>query len=351
MNAMDLITGLNEIQDSLITDAEAFRSQVRHTPHLSGRKLWLAAAIITLLLLLVGCAVVYVVSSADWYANRWYPKFFSGDQSTAAVDDLTESQQEVWEHGLIKIDQSVTCNGYTITLESGISDGCRMLVKYRIDAPDGIILDADTYFIHFTTDMQLPSVPNGNFALGSYGSEPLSDNDPGDGSISQLFEWILQPPEGSDFSITDGSLWTITFQSIQAENGSGENYERKTICEGTWKFNITFSDDLLVTQSVELLDKPVHCSAVRSFRNGHFPLKVKVTSFELRALSATVCYNIPLTGFWDGVRLNPICLVMQDGTRIEARFKTFINRGDHAECLYLFDRPVAAEDVAYIDFP
>ena len=82
-----------------------------------------------------------------------------------------------------------------------------------------------------------------------------------------------------------------------------------------------------------------------------FPLKVKVTSFELRALSAAVRYNKPLTGFWDNVQLNPIYLVMKDGTRIEAHFKTFINRGDHAECLYLFDRPVAAEDVAYVDFP
>lgn len=351
MDAMDLITGLNEIQDSLITDAETFRSQVCHTPRLSGRKLWLAAAVIALLLLLVGCAVVYVVSNADWYANRWYTKFFSGEPSTAAADNLTESQQEIWAHGLVRIDQSVTCNGYTITLESGISDGYRMLVKYRIDAPEGIILDADTYFIHFTTDMQLPGTADGNLALGSYGSEPLPDSEPSDGSISQLFEWVLQPPEGSDFSITDGSLWTIIFQSIQAENGSGENYERKTICEGTWKFNVTFSDDLLVTQSVELLKKPARCSAVRSLRSGRFPLKVKVTSFELRALSATVRYSKPLTGFWDGVRLNPICLVMQDGTRIEAHPRMSVNRGSYEECLYLFDRPVAAEDVAYIDFP
>lgn len=351
MDAMDLITGLNEIQDSLITDAETFRSQLRHTPRLSGRKLWLAAAVIALLLLLVGCAVVYVVSNADWYANRWYTKFFSGEPSTAAVEDLTESQQEIWEHGLVRIDQSVTCNGYTITLESGISDGYRMLVKSRIDAPEGIILDADNYFMRFTTDMQLPNVPNGNLALGSYGSEPLPDDNPNDGTISQLLEFILQPSKGSDFSMTDGTMWTITFQSIQTEDSSGENFKLKTICEGTWEFNITFSDDLLVTQSFELLDNPVRCSAVRSLGSSRFPLKVKVTSFELRALSAAVRYNKPLTGFWDNVQLNPIYLVMKDGTRIEAHFKTFINRGDHAECLYLFDRPVSAEDVAYVDFP
>lgn len=351
MNAMDLITGLNEIEDSFVTDAGVFRSQIRHTSHLSRRKLWLAAAVIVMLLLLVGCAVVYVVSNADWYANRWYTKFFSGERSATAVDALTENQQEIWEHALVKIDQSVTCNGYTITLDSGISDGCRVLVKYRIDAPDGIILDADRYFIHFTTDMQIPGKADGNLGLSSYSSEPLPDDNPNDGSISQLLEFLLQPPENSDFSVTDGTMWSITFQSIQAENSSGENHERETICEGTWEFNITFSDDLLVTQSVELLKEPARCSAVRSLGSGRFPLKVKVTSFELRTLSATVCYNKPLTGFWDDVQLSPIYLVMNDGTRIESRFKTFINRGDHAECLYLFDRPVAADDVAYIAFP
>ena len=63
MNAMDLIYGLNNVQDSYVASAGAFRQ--RKTKHLPKRKLWLIAALIALTLLLVGCAVVYVLRLQD----------------------------------------------------------------------------------------------------------------------------------------------------------------------------------------------------------------------------------------------------------------------------------------------
>ena len=59
MNAMDLIYGLNNVRDSYVASAEAFRQ--RKPKRLPKRKLWLIAALIALTLLLVGCAVVYVL--------------------------------------------------------------------------------------------------------------------------------------------------------------------------------------------------------------------------------------------------------------------------------------------------
>ncbi len=349
MTNFELFKALGYISAGNLSGAEQLQTVPRAVTH---RKSWkrpvLIAAVIALALLLVGCAVVYVISESDWSDNAWFPKFFSGEQPTGGTDVLTDNQQEILERGLVRIDQSVTCNGYTITLEFGISDGYRMFIRYRVDAPEGIALNADNYELHYTTDMHIPRANDGNTALEMYSGEPLADDDPNDGSISELLEWVLQPSEDSDFSMTDGTVWTITFHDIQAENGAGE-YE--TICEGTWEFKVTFSDDLLVTKTVELLDKPVRCSAVRSLGNNKFPLKVKVTSFELRALTATVCYKKPLTGFWEGVQLKPIYLVMKDGTRVEAHFRMSINRGGYEECIYLFDRPISADDVAYVDFP
>ena len=63
MNAMDLICGLNNVQDSYVASAEAFRQQ--KPKGLPKRKLWLIAALIALTLLLVGCAVVYVLRLQD----------------------------------------------------------------------------------------------------------------------------------------------------------------------------------------------------------------------------------------------------------------------------------------------
>ncbi len=76
-----------------------------------------------------------------------------------------------------------------------------------------------------------------------------------------------------------------------------------------------------------------------------------ISTNELRSLSATLHYNMPLTGSWDGITLGPISLVMQDGTKIEAHFRSSVYRGNQEECLYVFDCPIAPEDVARIEFP
>jgi len=63
MNAMDLIYGLNNVRDSYVVAAGEFRQ--RKPKRLPKKKLWLIAAIIALTLLLVGCAVVYVLRLQD----------------------------------------------------------------------------------------------------------------------------------------------------------------------------------------------------------------------------------------------------------------------------------------------
>ena len=351
MNPMDIINGLGDIEDGFVMDAAAFRQGKRKLRLVARKRLWLLAAMIALALLLVGCTVVYVVTGSSWYADRWYRDFFTSNAPTENLEDLTGHQQQIWDRGLVKLDQSVTCNGYTVTLESGISDGYRMLIKYRIDGPEGTQLNGDRYQLHYTTDMQIPHFGDGDYSLGVYGEEPLQDENPDDGTVYGLFEWLFQPPEGSEFSLTDGTQWNITVHEILEENRSAEKDAFTTLCQGTWAFQVTFSEDLIVTNSTELVEKPIRCAALRDLGNRRFPLRVRVTSFELRSLSATLRYNMPLTGSWDGITLGPISLTMRDGTRIEAHFRSSIYRGDHEESLYVFDRPIAPEDVAGIEFP
>lgn len=351
MNPMDIINGLGDIEDGFVMAAAAFRQGKGKRRSVAKKRLWLLAAVIALALLLVGCTVVYVVTGSSWYADRWYRDFFSSNASTENLEDLTGHQQQIWNQGLVKLDQSVTCNGYTVTLESGISDGYRMLIKYRIDGPEGTVLNGDGYQLRYTTDMQIPHFGDGDYSLGVYGEELLQDENPDDGTVYGLFEWLFQPQEGSDFSLTDGTQWNITVHEILEENRSAEKNAFTTLCQGTWAFQVTFSEDLIVTNSTELVEKTIRCAAVRDLGNRRFPLKVRVTSFELRSLSATLRYNMPLTGSWDGITLGPISLTMRDGTKIEAHFRSSVYRGDHEESLYVFDRPIAPEDVAGIEFP
>ncbi len=65
MKAMDLMTGLNGVRDSFIMEAGEFRQGKRSHQRLPVKKLWLIAAIIALTLLLVGCAVAYMLHLQD----------------------------------------------------------------------------------------------------------------------------------------------------------------------------------------------------------------------------------------------------------------------------------------------
>ena len=67
MKAMDLLVGFGSVKDSYVISAEEFRQgkQKAQVKCLSTRKMWLIAAVIALMLLLVGCAVVYVLHLQD----------------------------------------------------------------------------------------------------------------------------------------------------------------------------------------------------------------------------------------------------------------------------------------------
>lgn len=62
MKAMDLLTDLNNVRDRYIVSAEKFRQGTHKVKRLPKHKIWLIAAIVALMLLLVGCSVVYVLS-------------------------------------------------------------------------------------------------------------------------------------------------------------------------------------------------------------------------------------------------------------------------------------------------
>lgn len=341
MTSMELLELLGEVQDQYVLEAHEGAPAKR----VSTRRTLLIAAVITILLLLVGCATVYVISTQEY--GHWFTDFFSGNEEITA--DLTDHQQSILEQGLVEIQQRVTGNGYTLTLESGISDGCRALLKFRLDAPEGVILNQGKYSLNVETDMQMPDAERGDYSASYQGGIKLEDN-PNDSTVVFLEEFLFQPPSAADFSLSDGSVWNIHVGQITLYRKTPQE-SLDVVCDGNWDFSLQFSDDAIVTDTTELLEKPVRVSATRSLGERNFDTKVTVTSFELRTLSASVKVRKPLTGFWEGVMLDPIALVMKDGTRIPAKYRMAVFRDDEMECMYSFDRPVSIQDVAYVDLP
>lgn len=337
MNAKQLIYAISEGNDEYIEKMEQ--------PITSKKSYHLTILLVaTILISLLGLRVYAAENILP--TDYWLYYFFSGQTASNSTEALTENQQDVSDHAFVRIDQSVEYSGYTVTLESGISDGKRLLLKYVITAPEGVILDGDSYSLEGRS-----SIASQNYSAYCQSGKFLDDGTPSDNSVSFLWEEIIMVPTEADFSISDDTKWQFHLDSIVEHRSSNGELTENILAEGSWDFSVTFSEDFLAIRSVELLEHPIRCSAKRSWRDKRFAIKVKVTSVELRPLSATICHRKPLTGDWEGVMLDPIYLVLKDGSRIEARFKMSVNRGSYTEDTCLFDRPISIDDIAYVDYP
>ena len=339
MNGKELFNGMNHVSESLV--AEAAGGKISRPGRKLGR-IFLIAAILSV------SATVVFAAAAPGSASEWFFAFFGYGTTQEAEQALTDNQSIILDAGLTQINQSVTCNGFTITLESGICDGYKALIKCRVDAPEEISLNGINHALYFESHIDFP----GSCTAGSYTGYPLADEDPNDNSISVLLDIIVQPSEDSSFSLADGSEWGFSFSGISELTGSGEDLTWNTLCEGSWEFKVVFDDNLLVAESTELLSKPVNCLWSFHVWGRKIPVSAKIFSFELRSLSATIRYKRPLISAVKGVYFDrPIYLVLKDGTKVRVEIKMTTRLEDCDETLCHFDRPISPEDVAYIEFP
>lgn len=286
------------------------------------------------------------LSTIPWFQQYFSEKIYSESEST-----LTPSQKALLDENIVLYNQSITQNGYTITLLSGISDGCQSFFNFKIDSPDGTVLDGDYSLIygikedlHYNDDADNSSqCSNRNKARVSFATmSTLEDPDPYDNSIAMLCECCT-----SDSAFSRGSIQILISEIIESPVNQAET-SQNVICSGNWAFDIELPE---AQQAIELLTSTERCAAKRCFRRWYFDVSVKVTSFQLRTFSATLLYDKPFTGFWEGITLGPIFLVMNDGTQIKATFNAGANCGDYMECTYVFNQPIAYENVAYVLFP
>ena len=73
MKAIDLLVGFGSVKDSYVISAEEFRQGKKEAQikRLSTRKMWLIAAVIALMLLLVGCAVIHFLRMQDMKVGEY----------------------------------------------------------------------------------------------------------------------------------------------------------------------------------------------------------------------------------------------------------------------------------------
>ena len=302
----------------------------------------LTAAVITVLLTMS----VFAAETIMTYDN-WFRDYFSGKE---VVADISENQLSLLESSLTPINQSVTDGGYTVTLETAITDGYVAYFTFRVDAPEGTVLDGERYlFEDVPLDIFGEGINDGITTIRGGGWEELEDPDPTDGTICMLLEMSISNPGGTESALTDREEKTITLNKLLVD--AGPEAVREIVAEGQWRFTFILPDTDPVTQQVEMLSSPVRCTGRRLAGRHFVNTAVKVTSFQLRSLTATMVYEKPLTGTWGGMLLDSIHVVLKDGSRVTARFSSGTYEGELCVCTMEFDVPISFTDVDYIEFP
>ena len=390
MNGKDLLIGLGNIGHRYYDEAE-YDTIVENRKYRTIRRPLLVAAIITLTLLLVGCAVAYV--------NGWFTELFSARSEIPLSDKQVEFIQE--NEQVIMETQST--NDWTVKLKSTMTDGDTGYILFGVTSPTDIDLEA--YFKKSKTDRSAPYITPGNYsrrgsmralviASTGFSDEDLNfmwcehghweeDNDNTPNTLNYVIELrcdklyvnkerLLKEPFGKDITFTARFFdFTLEYEdpevreSIEAklaEQGDsligGEEmqglYKTDVLVEGEWIFDISFPE--ATSQSLELIIEPITVNAdvhrkveneTMFYDTKHKVEPIEIKSFVLTSMGADIMYHqeedvIGLFLEWENHE--GFFVVMNDGSKIQLR-------SNGTGYKWSSDVPIILQDVAYVKLP
>ncbi len=363
MKAMDLLVGFGSVKDSYVISAEEFRQgkQKAKMKRLSTRKMWLIAAVIALMLLLVGCAVAY--------ANGWFQQIFSARSETP----LSSEQIQYIQNNEQIVGQSQTKNDWTVDLKSTICDGRTGYLVFQITGPDG--MDLEQYLNPPTVDdkrlspgnysvsrdrmypLSKASIGNLNEAenyMFADGGNWISDNDGKTNSVlycmsircEKLYPdkpMLLEEPfrKENTFHIRLMGI-TLEYTNLELQKDIEEKYAGQAyivdgeeaaglfcsdiLTDEEWEFDVTFDSD---NQFMELITKPVSVQAKvwryadeKQWETKDSLEAVQISSFRVTPFGANIAF-VPKSDtigislqLWQDTD-DEIYAVMKDGSRIK----------------------------------
>ena len=255
MTREELTEALGGVADRHITAAlrfdpdGAYASGERSTD-MGKRKNIKRMAVLALAAALVLALGVTAYAALD--GAEWFRKWFAASSGT----ELTEGQMEYIDQAAADVGQSVTAGGWTVTLDSAMTDGEHVFMNLTARPEDGEteLHNTDLYGLLTSTD---PDAPEDLF----YGAA-MSSFDQKDGAAIQLVEKTVHS-KYLDRDIDFSYPLVLTLEYL--ENGpDGE----ETYVEGPWVFEFTVTPG--EGGEMELVTEPFTARArfVHTYLNG-----------------------------------------------------------------------------------
>ena len=374
MTSMELFELLGSVRDKYVAEAHEEAAARKRIPF---RKALLIAAVLSLMLLLVGCTVAYV--------NGWFTDFFA-----ARSEEPLSSEQIAFIQENEQIIQETQSKGdWTIELKSALYAGDTAYVIFGVTAPEDVDLeganigtpgDRDSIIpgnqpsmvydpksrTMFATSLGIAAgLGNGSpehNIIWTDGCDWEADNDGLANTLNYVFtigldkfdpakEILLENPFASDIEfqfVFQNFLHTWEDPEKRAEidaKYAGQDYiidneemeglyKYEILVEETWEFTVTFDGKQLEETSVELITgEPVMTWGIVSWKLTDDPLfyetgsgmaAVKITSFILNPFGATITYEFEEPAYnafieyqqHFGYEDRYIYAVMKDGSQI-----------------------------------
>lgn len=328
MTGKDLFIALGNISQKYYDEAEN-DTIASSQGHKSLRRPLLIAAVIAALLLLVGCG--YVVLSG----TEWFQSYFAQQKG----QPLSQGQTDYIAQNTKEIGQSVTVNGYTVTVESAIAEPRIAYIKLRLEGPRPFTKEW-VYFNprwisddHQYTEESFYRKGNTTKERSPYGGGSWVYDDPVGNTISILIR--LDQSHNPSAPTFEAGLPYILHLTDLTENDSGE--PAVVVAEGEWNFEIIF--DHLNDETVELISQPVEICA-----NG---VSLNLTSLKLRTMGLDAAFGP--TDPSDMRTMAVLALskvVLKDGTVVSILPTSFDPGGSAGLSL---DCPIDLEEVDYVE--
>ena len=398
MKSNDILDMIGDAKGTYIWDAQKIRSGAVPVAKkkTSPRRALLIAAMIALMLLLVGCTVAYV--------QGWFVDFFSAKSEAP----LSDSQIALIEENEQKINEGQSQNGWTVELRSALKDNNKAYIIIGISAPEGIDLEPEivdnSIIEQFTPGNEWPAkMPDKTTELVTYpagvipSSMQCSWQEDGDGK-DHTKNYVIQIEPNMAASSIDPfgatAEWKIHIENIVRTYDDVEYkqellntkykgdygvmftheetqriHQQEVLVEGIWDFTITFDEQGLVQEEGEFLTAPLKTTVEIPWSYGDDIWQVAdvrkeltVTSILLEPFSVKISYE-PLDQGWgwpniyfdDGDLdhndyINAYC-ILRDGSKIA--LQDWGNGGSGEEHYKLLDpdSPLVLEDVVYIQMP
>lgn len=324
----DLLDDYSEMELDIKTETPLSSERIReltmskieskkNKPRRIGFRVLVAAAVIAMMAL----TVFAVGSGADWF------RAFFAEKKDA---ELSAGQVEYIDENTMEPKQSQTVNGYTVTLESYISDGAKAYMKFKIQAPEGKELPKVIFWT-------MKPYKNGELVWGGVSSR-WGRLDSGEVKGTGLY---LLTMEGIPM---DGDGLVLSLIDICEYDGEG-----RLIAEGSWDFELEAPD----TRAIELIDEPVAGVLCKTPNGDEF--EVTVTSACLRAMSLKIVYEETDVQIYADHDFDAVNVIMKDGSSVTLNWsggrKYTDDEGVHLSADFEVAAPLELDEVAYIKLP